>query len=606
MGRKSYLGNRDKKKPFFYRNFRKSVAVRQARLAICCCAISLLCTAVFVPGRFLFHAFEFVEKGHLLMLYIPSGIVAFIILLAIVFLLRQPDKNWRILEALTYITMGCVPYWGLLFMNMSVVENRPINFFLFTVGMLVASTAIYMHPHFSTINMIGVNICTYISLERFDYSMGDLGVFNLICISVISVWASILRFQDGYSGYINNEELEIAVKAAEQANAAKGKFLAHMSHEIRTPINAVLGMNELILRESKDTDITTYATHIKDAGTMLLSLVNDILDFSKIEAGKLEIAESSYQLSSTLHDLINVVNMRIRDKGLEFHIHVNEHTPANLCGDEIRVKQVIINLLSNAVKYTQMGSVTFSVDFQRLDSDRIELIASVKDTGIGIREEDMGKLTEKFERIEESRNRNIEGTGLGMSIAVELLKLLDGRLEVESRYGEGSCFTVYIPQKVNGESEIGVFGRAYKQSAESLKEYHSAFVAPEARILIVDDNRTNRILAKELLRATDIQVDLAESGFAFLEMIKKKSYHIIFLDHLMPEMDGVEALQRMKQIPNVCGDAVMIALTANAVTGAKEFYLQAGFDDFLSKPIIPFKYENIIKQYLPKDLVQYK
>ena len=401
------------------------------------------------------------------------------------------------------------------------------------------------------------------------------------------------------------EEAEKAKVIAQQANNAKSDFLVNMSHEIRTPINAVLGMDEMILRESNNPQITEYALNIKHAGSMLLSLINDILDFSKIESGKMEIVPADYDLGILLGDMLDMIRLRAEDKNLQIEINVEPDTPVHLYGDEVRIRQIITNILTNAVKYTPEGKVTLTVSGKKVSEGVVQLYVSVKDTGIGIREEDMARLFDSFQRVDESRNRNIEGTGLGLSITMRLLNLMGSRLEVESTYGEGSDFYFYLEQK---QLDDEVFGEDIQKYHEKIRGDFSVsaeqFYAPDAKILVVDDNEMNLKVFLGLLKNHGMQIDTAMSGKECLARMEKNAYHIIFMDHLMPEMDGVETLRRIRELKtNRSKDAVIIILTANAVSGAREMFLEEGFDDYLSKPIIAIKLEQMIQKYLPKELL---
>ncbi len=399
------------------------------------------------------------------------------------------------------------------------------------------------------------------------------------------------------------KEADAARHEALAANEAKGKFLAHMSHEIRTPINAVLGMDEMILRESKEQNIKEYAMDIYTAGQTLLSLINDILDFSKIDSGKMEIVPVEYDISSLIHDLINMTIQRVKDKNIKLEVEVDDEIPARLFGDDVRIRQILTNILTNAVKYTQEGMVWLRVKSHKTD-EMVVLKFEVEDTGIGIKEEDLPRLSAEFERIEENRNRNIEGSGLGMSITIQLLALLGSRLQVESAYGKGSKFYFELEQKIIDPTPIGDFESRVHQIAQDYS-YNTKFYAPDAKILIVDDNIVNLKVLRNLLKETKIQVTDAKRGIECLELVQKNHYDLIFLDHMMPEMDGIETLHRMRTLSNsLCRDTPVVILTANAVSGAKEKYLSEGFDDFLSKPIVPEKLENMIKKILPKELLE--
>ncbi len=409
-----------------------------------------------------------------------------------------------------------------------------------------------------------------------------------------------------------NEQLEAAKAFAEEArrdaiaaDEAKGRFLAYMSHEIRTPINAVLGMDTMILRETAEAKIKEYALDIQNAGKSLLSLINDILDFSKIESGKLEIIHVEYDFSSLIHDISNMLQAKAEKKKLKLNIYVDENLPSRLWGDDVRIRQVLVNLLNNAVKYTQEGSVTLRVE-GNIEGDKAVLDFSVEDTGIGIKEEDIAKLFEEFQRIEEKRNRNVEGTGLGMNITSRLLGLMGSEIQVESVYGKGSKFYFSLEQQIIDATPVGnLEERIRKQSTEY--EYMATFVAPDAHILVVDDNIVNLKVFVSLLKQTRVNVDVADSGKAGLKRIIEKHYDLIFLDHMMPEMDGIEVLHRMKEMEvHKNMDTPVVALTANAITGAKEMYLREGFDAFLSKPINPEKLEQLILNLLPKELQKFE
>ncbi|MBE5862623.1 MAG: response regulator [Lachnospiraceae bacterium] len=401
------------------------------------------------------------------------------------------------------------------------------------------------------------------------------------------------------------EVLRLEKSAADASNKAKSDFLAEMSHEIRTPINAVLGMNEMILREAQEANVLHYAENIQDSGKTLLSIVNDILDFSKIEDGKLEIHPVAYDLSRLLVNLVNSIQERAKAKKLELVVEVDEKLPSRLRGDDVRVSQVIMNLLTNAVKYTERGRVTFSVHEGRRDGENVYLDVCVKDTGIGIREEDRAKLFESFERLEEKRNRHIEGTGLGMAIVVKLLSMMESEIHLESNYGKGSAFSFRLRQGIVNAEPLGNYEERVRTS-ERRKMEKAYLYAPGASILIVDDNRMNLEVAKNLLKRAGIQPDLAISGMEAIEMIRRKFYHVVLLDHMMPKMDGIETLAKLKEERLLGERTAVIALTANAIVGARERYLAAGFDDYLPKPIDSAELDEKLAEYLPKELVTYR
>ncbi|MHC1721583.1 MAG: ATP-binding protein [Aminipila sp.] len=394
------------------------------------------------------------------------------------------------------------------------------------------------------------------------------------------------------------------VSIAESASQAKSDFLANMSHEIRTPINAMLGMDELILRETANENITKYAMNIQNAGKMLISLINDILDFSKIESGKMQIAPIEYELSSMLSDLVNMISHKVEEKKLSLKLDIAQDLPHRLWGDERRITQIIGNLLTNAVKYTHQGVVTLHIHWRKIDNENIELIIKVEDTGIGIKEEDINLLFISFTRLDTEKNRSIEGTGLGLNITKSLLDIMGGQLSVKSIYGKGSIFTAKIPQKIVSYEAIGDFQEKYEKSIEQRKYYKESFIAPEGKILIVDDNVMNLAVVTGLLKNTELKIDTVTSGKECLDKITKNVYHIILMDHMMPDMDGIETFERMNLLnDNLCKSAPVIALTANAISNAKEMYLDYGFTDYISKPIEGSKLERILIKYLPSEIV---
>lgn len=401
-----------------------------------------------------------------------------------------------------------------------------------------------------------------------------------------------------------NVELERAIEDARKANRAKDLFLQNMSHEIRTPINTMMGMNELILRESQDETIRGYALDIKQAGDILVSLISDILDFSKIQSGRMELMEAPYDISSLLNDIINSISIPLRKKKLRLTLDIADDVPYKLSGDEIHLRQIVGNLLSNAVKYTKVGMVTLHLSWKKIDEENILLEIAVEDTGIGVRKKDMKKIFETFTRLDLEANSSEEGTGLGLAVSNRLVEMMGGKLEVKSEYGKGSVFSFAIPQKVINNEPLGDFQKQYDRSVRTSIGYKEKFIAPLGKILVVDDNAMNLVVAQDLLRKTKLQIDVASSGEECLEMLGRKEYHLICMDHMMPGMDGVDTLHAIRELEgNPSRDIPVIALTANAVVGAKEFYLDAGFEDYLTKPIEPDKLEDMMIKYLPKELV---
>lgn len=401
-----------------------------------------------------------------------------------------------------------------------------------------------------------------------------------------------------------NVELKDAKKAAKKAEDARDIFLANMSHELRTPINTILGLNELIIRESQDEVIKDYALDIRQAGNILLALVSDILDFTKLEAGQLQINEGIYDVSSLLNDLINSISLQLRKKKLDLVLDIAKDIPHKLMGDEIHIRQIISNLLSNAVKYTEEGRITLHLGWKQLEDDAIEIDVVVKDTGVGIKEQEIPKLFDAFQRMNSTSRSKGKRTGLGLAITKRLVEMMGGNVEVQSVYGKGSAFSFKLVQHVVDRTPLGDFEKQYKESLRSRENYQQKFIAPLGRILIVDDNAMNLAVAQGLLKQTRLQVDVAGSGEECLELIKHKTYHLICLDHMMPVMDGVQTLHAIRAMEgNPSKDIPIIALTANAVPGAREFYINEGFQDYLTKPIDSDKFENMLIEYLPDNVV---
>lgn len=433
--------------------------------------------------------------------------------------------------------------------------------------------------------VIGDNICK-ICMDDIVKRNKKIG----ICITVVDLTEERKRL----------EEMEKLKEAAEKASRAKTTFLARMSHEIRTPINAIIGMNELIFRETGEDSIRQYSADIKTSADSLLGIVNDILDNSKIESGKFTIANVNYRTAAMINDVYQMMLVKADEKKLELIFDVDENLPRMCVGDDLRIKQILINLINNAIKYTSEGYVKLKIRGTSKD-DKVILKVSVNDTGIGIRDEDKDALFEEFGRIDEEKNRGIEGTGLGLPITYQLLSIMGSNLNVYSEYGKGSMFYFEIEQ---GVADPEPMGRFTEINANIEHKTYKSFMAPDARILVVDDNAINRKVFVGLLKNTNMQMDEADSGKKCIELSKKRKYDIIFLDHLMPEIDGIETFKIMRaDADNVNIDTPIIMLTANASNEAREQYLGEGFDDFISKPINFEELENIVLKYLDESMI---
>lgn len=585
---------------------------------------------------FISNIFGFVKKKYMEISYLGAGVSLAAIWIIMNSVFRQiAFPNLSIADDILFLVVMLLPFPFILYMDK--VQRKRYTRLYFASGILMAVidivccgiyvagikelVSVFIFIALGCLISIGTVVVTFfIDLIKGyikEYKYVAIGIFG----ATIAASAQIIIYfnRDGFfSGSVlafgllfllciaaiqtvnNLFSIERDKTAAELANESKGKFLAKMSHEIRTPINAVLGMDEMILRESKELAIREYALDIQSAGKSLLSIINDILDISKIESGKMEIIPVEYDFSSMIHDTVNMISIKAKGKTLELFTEVDENLPSRLIGDDIRIRQILINLLNNAVKYTEKGSVTLAVSGQT-NGEEITLHFEVRDTGIGIKKEDLPKLYEQFTRIEEARNRNIEGSGLGMSITVQLLGLMGSHIDVSSVYGEGSCFYFDLKQGIKDKTPIGNLSERIKEQEQEYK-FETGVIAPDADILVVDDNAVNRKVVRSLLKETKIRIDEADSGEQCLEKVVNKKYDLIFLDHMMPGLDGIETLHAMKTLEGNMNKGVpVVALTANAVTGAKEMYLREGFDAFLSKPIIYSRLERMIKEFLPKE-----
>ena len=399
-----------------------------------------------------------------------------------------------------------------------------------------------------------------------------------------------------------NEDLRDSELKAENANRAKSDFLSNMSHEIRTPINAILGMNEMILRECKDKKILEYASAVQTSSNALLSLVNDVLDLSKIESGKLEIKEEEYKLQDLILNSYGMISERLEKKGLRGSIFCNANLPSGLVGDFSHLRQILVNFLTNACKYTEKGNVDFFI-LGSVTGNEAKLIFSIKDTGIGIKEENRSKMFKKFERFDLQRNRNVEGTGLGLSISKQLCDLMGAKIEVKSEYGKGSEFIITVPQKIFDATPVGEISPKGKQKEKEIQIYHQSFEAPDVDVLAVDDVELNLIVFENLLKETKMKIDLVESGAAAIERASEKHYDIIFMDYMMPEMDGIQTLEKLRSLDTPNNKTPVIVLTADALAGVREKYIRAGFKDYISKPVDGNQLEKMLIRYLPQQKV---
>ena len=473
-----------------------------------------------------------------------------------------------------YITNYIVPLILLIFILITAIDRRKyytrdqFKAIIFFIVLVLAGVAMEFLLNYKTLTiMFGVSLALLIiqlSLETPDYKkMNDT--------------------MDALKE--TNIEVQKAKEAAEKANRAKSDFLARMSHEIRTPMNAILGMNEMILKESEDSAIKEYAHDAYRSANNLLNIINDILDFSKIESGKLDLILDSFSTDDFLREEYTIFSFKSEEKGLALIFDIDKNLPSKLLGDNVRIKQVVTNLLNNAMKYTDEGCVTLKVSLVKAEENTADILFEVIDTGRGIKEDDMSKLFMAFERIDEKNSRNIEGTGLGLNIANILLELMNSELKVESTFGKGSRFYFTLPLEIVDPAPLGIFNVVSNKKIEETEKKIELFYNPELKILSVDDNMVNLKVFVGLLKKTGARIDTAKSGKDALELTLNNKYDIIFLDHMMPEMDGVETFQRIRSQENGLNtDVPIIVLTANAIKGSKEEYLNIGFNDVCYKP----------------------
>ena len=461
--------------------------------------------------------------------------------------------------------------------------------------------------------MLFLEIAAYISNALFAYFYPDsinhaLELRGNIFLSLLLVVAGamgLLGLFYAYSYKQQQTKLAVAMKEANSANEAKSTFLDNMSHEIRTPMNSILGMNEMILREEDRPEIKEYALVIQRSGRALLGIINDILDFSKLQDKKMEVSPVRYDLSSLINDMVNIAAEQAKKKSLTFTVNIDKAIPRILDGDEYHIRQVMLNLLNNAIKYTERGGITITIGFETIDTYNILLKCAVSDTGIGIKAENLEYIFTPFEHLETSRKFSADGSGLGLPIVQKLLQLMGSELKIESVFHKGSTFSFDVRQNVIKWEPIGDYERAYSMatSRQNVK-FTQSFQAPDARVLVVDDADVNLLVFANLLKKTKIKIDTASSGVEMLQMARMNKYDMIFLDHRMPGMDGIEAFHNLRKSQDGLNyKTPVVALTANAVLGARQLYIDEGFSDYISKPVDTVRLEQILLEYLPPDLI---
>ncbi|MBP5186774.1 MAG: DegV family EDD domain-containing protein [Clostridiales bacterium] len=485
--------------------------------------------------------------------------------------------------------------------------NNYIDTTIFLAVSLMVPICIYLNPLeyicLVTVSDVGMGLLVYVAYAQKGITSQE-SFMNFLVFLVFQMVMGIVML---YTKYCLQKEIVTANhqhQEIEMLNKAQNSFFSNMSHEIRTPINTIIGLNEMILREDVSEEVLEDAANIKSAGKLLLNLINDILDMSKIQSGRMQLLSAPYQTGEMLSDLVGMMWIRAKEKKLEFHVDVSPDIPHELIGDDVRIKQILINVLNNAIKYTKEGSVSLTVQCEMVDEKTCNMIYNVTDTGVGIKPEDIPYLFSAFKRVDEDTNKHIEGTGLGLSIVKQLVDLMGGKVTVNSVYTKGSTFIIEIPQLCESKSKMGQYNFEKSGSLSHKEDYVPKFEAPEARILVVDDNEANLMVVSKLLRETKVRVDTALSGAEALKKTLNIHYDAIFMDHLMPEMDGIECRRKIiDQTGGRCRETSIVILTANADEENRALYQKENFDGYLVKPVSGAELENELYRILPRDIV---
>ncbi|SFA83737.1 Signal transduction histidine kinase [Acetitomaculum ruminis DSM 5522] len=451
------------------------------------------------------------------------------------------------------------------------------------------------------------------NLDKFEQEYWSIACFIAFSTVVLAAWISgnvvkIINFntkkyteqETGLNDIIN--VLEAKCDDAKESINSKSRFLSNMSHEMRTLINTIMGMNEMILRENEDLQITEYAQNIENSGEIMLSLINDVLDYSKIESGEMEINSSQYTMTSMLNKILSIILPKTKEVDLDFNLEVTADMPDCLMGDEARLTQILINILNISVRWTEMGSISLKVGYERTDQENLMLEIRISDTGKGIKPEDLEYLFDSFIKLDKEKNNVMEGSGLGLTITKCLVEAMDGKIEVNSQYQKGTEFIITIPQGITDIKPIGDIKKILDNNFAKREEYAESFRAPDVKVLVVDDSKVNLKVVSLLLKNTEVKITEALSGEEAIQKLKEDEFDLVLLDHMMPEMDGVETLKIIRD-NNIADKTPVIALTANAVARAREIYIAKGFCDYLSKPVGGKDLESALIKWLPEDKV---
>ncbi len=527
-----------------------------------------------------------------------SGVVRYAVL--------DYESRYRLVAVMNAI-MGALMYvWALGLALVNLVMRKELDTTIFMTVSLIVPLSVYLNPVAYLLIALAANSGMVVLFQMAPNFIPDdmtVGFGNFIVFSVFQIAMGVTMLYTRYRLYEQLNTADKQHREIEMLNKAQNSFFSNMSHEIRTPINTIIGLNEMILREDVSEEVAEDAANIKAAGKLLLNLINDILDMSKFQSGKMQLLYAPYQTGNMLSDIVGMLWIRAKEKKLEFHIDVSPEIPAELVGDEVRVKQILINVINNAIKYTKEGSVSLSVQCEMKEDKICNMIYTVTDTGIGIKTEDIPYLFSAFKRVDENVTRHIEGTGLGLSIVKQLVDLMGGKITVNSVYTKGSTFIIEIPQRIEREGRVGEYDFS-RAGDHKRADYVPKFEAPEARILVVDDNEANLMVVTKLLRETRIRIDAVSSGEDALRKTLNIKYDVIFMDHLMPEMDGIECRRRIKeQTGGRCRETAIVILTANADEENRALYARENFDGYLPKPVSGEELENELFALLPKELV---
>ena len=528
-------------------------------------------------------------------------------LIGVNYAMKDYQARYRIVFGLNHFMGVSLYIWVVSLMITNSMARGTVDTTLFMTVALVVPLCVYLNPivYVVVAMLSNVGVVSFLYYMFLQKSIEPNEVANFLIFAVFQVVMGLIM---SYTRFRLNEQLVTAEKQRKEIymlNKSQNSFFSNMSHEIRTPINTIIGLNEMILRENVSDEVIEDAVNIKAAGKLLLNLINDILDMSKFQSGSMQLLIEPYHTGDMLSDIVGMLWIRAKDKKLDFNIDVSPDIPSELIGDEVRIKQILINVINNAIKYTKEGSVSLSVQCEKNEDKTCKMIYMVSDTGIGIKSEDIPYLFSAFKRVDETATKHIEGTGLGLSIVKQLVDIMGGKITVNSVYKKGSTFIIEIPQRIEREGTVGKHDFAKAGNAQKKQEYVPKFVAPDARILVVDDNEANLMVVSKLLRDTKVRVDTASSGAEALRKTLNIKYNVIFMDHLMPEMDGIECRRKIKdQTGGRCRDTAIVILTANADEENRALYNRENFDGYLSKPVSGEALENELYAHLPKEIVR--